>query len=340
MQNKDYQKIQYPTVWDAKYTADDKRNVKKILDWLNKKKFTQAQLSKTSQISPNTFNTILRGKYPSPANTFITKILDTINHWDTREKEGIANCPFVESTVYRAVMAACTRAHLYRNFSVVSAFVGTGKTRSLKHYAANNSGVIIIEATPNMNPGVFISELVTQTGAIVHKCNRHSAGTKAEKVAAVITALKDTESLIVLDEAETVCTSTLEYLRRISDKAEVGVVLAGTEKLKPLIKDPQGRFGQISSRVGFWPPVIRGITYEDAVLLSQAALGDEQEITTESLDALWQMCDGSARVLVSALVPAIKDYGLKKNLPLTPDLIYAVGNEILGFTKRSTRGAA
>ena len=114
----------------------------------------------------------------------------------------------------------------------------------------------------------------------------------------------------------------------------IGVVLAGTEKLKPLIMDPQGRFGQISSRVGFWPPVIKGITPDDSEALAMAALSDiDVELSEEVLDAFWQMCDGSARVLVSALIPGIKDYGLKKKKELTPELIYKVGQNLLGFKK-------
>lgn len=339
MTNTVYRTLPYPEQWSDKYTDNDKRDTKRIIDWLNSRKISQATISKAADISNTTFNNVVKGKYISPPSLYITKILDTINRYDARGNEGIQDCPFVETSIYEAVNAACRRAHLYRNFSVIAAFVGTGKTRSLKQYQADNSGVIIVEATPNMNPTVLINELVDKTGAIVHKSNRHSAGTKADKVEAVIAALTGTDSLIVLDEAETVCTSTLEYIRRISDKAGVGVVLAGTEKLKPLVKDPKGRFGQISSRVGFWPPIIQGITTHDCDLLCRAAFGDELEISTESMDALWQMCDGSARVLVSALIPAIKDFGFKQGHDLSPDLIFTVGNTILGFTPSSRRTA-
>jgi len=339
MTNTTYRELAYPEQWSATYSDQDKRDTKRILDWLNNHEVSQATVSKSADMSNTTFNNVVKGKYISPPSLYITKILDAISRQDERSNEGIQDCPFVETTIHEAVNAACKRAHLYRNFSVVATFVGTGKTRSLRQYQANNSGVIIIEATPNMNPTVLINELVQKTGAIVHKSNRHSQGTKADKVAAVINALKGTDSLIVLDEAETVCTSTLEYVRRISDQAGVGVVLAGTEKLKPLIKDPQGRFGQISSRVGFWPPIIQGITANDCEIMCRAAFGKQIEISDESMDALWQMCDGSARVLVSALIPAIKDFGFKQGHELSPDLIFTVGNKILGFTPRQRRTA-
>lgn len=334
---------EHPEQWHAGYSEHDIQEVHDIIDWINegqlhepgyKNQRSQAKLSKAAAVNDSTLNTILRGKYVSSPTKFIKKMLDAIRRWDMRESGGVNDCPFVETSVYRTGIAACKRAHLYRNIAVLSAFVGTGKTRTLKYYAANNSNVVLIEATPDMNASVLVTELVQQTGAVVHKTNKYSSGTKAEKTAAIIKALKGSDSLLILDEAETVSTATLEYVRRISDKAEVGVVLAGTEKLKPMIQDPQGRFGQISSRVGFWPPVIKGITEDDSEALVTAALSDfDVELTEEVLDAFWQMCDGSARVLVSALIPGIKDYGLKKKKELTPELIFKVGQNLLGFKK-------
>jgi len=333
----------YPENWHKNYSEDDIQQCCQIIDWINdgqthepgyRNQRSQTKLSKAAAVNDSTLNTVLRGKYVSSPTKFIKKMLDAIRLWDMREEEGVHDCPFVETSVYRTGIAACKRAHLYRNFSVLSAFVGTGKTRGLKRYAASNSNVILIEATPDMNASVLVSELVQQTGAVVHKTNKYSAGTKAEKTAAIINALKGSDSLLILDEADTVSTATLEYARRISDKANIGVVLSGTEKLQPLIKDPQGRFGQISSRVGFWPPVIKGITQGDSDALATAALSDfDIELSEEVLDAFWQMCDGSARVLVSALIPGIKDYGLKKKKELTPELIFTVGQKLLGFKK-------
>jgi len=334
--------VDYPESYTEKYTKDDIANVEKIIDWINEgqdhepgfqNQRSQTKLCRAANINHSTLNDILRGKYPSPPSKFLQKALDAIRMQDLRDAEGVTDCPFVETTVYRTVVAACKRAHLRRNFSVVAAFVGTGKTRSLKRYAATQSNVYLLEATPDMNASVLMNELVRLTGAVVHKSNNHTSGTKAEKTDAVIRALKDTDSLLIVDEAETVSPTTLEYVRRISDKANIGVVLAGTEKLKPLLQDPRGRFGQISSRTGFWPKAIKGIDFDDAVALSQAALNDDN-ISVENMDALWQMCDGSARVLVSSLIPGIKDYGLKKGKKLTPELIFKVGQELLGFTPR------
>ena len=148
-------------------------------------------------------------------------------------------------------------------------------------------------------------------------------------------------TLLIVDEAETLTEQSLEYIRRLRDLAEIGVVLIGTERLFPLVRDPRGRFGQISSRVGFWPPVITAITQDDAKALACAAFaadGIDEQLTDEVYDALWQVCDGSARVLCEAVIPGLRDYALHRGTALTPAVIFKVSTDVLGF-KRPTRRA-
>jgi hypothetical protein len=154
---------------------------------------------------------------------------------------------------------------------------------------------------------------------------------------AIIRTLKGTDKLLILDEADKVSTQTLEYVRRISDICKIGVVLSGTELLQPMIKDPRGRFGQISSRVLFWPPVMKNISEKDAHKIVGAALDGEAELTPEIHKAFFDMCDGSARVLARSLVTGVRDYGIRKGHDLTPELIYRVGEELLGFKKPKGR---
>lgn len=335
--------VDVPTVWTEKYTDQDKADVKRIIVWLNdgqthvpgyENQRSQTKLSKASRVKDSTLNTILQGKYPSPPEKHIEKMLDVIVREEVRVRETLGSNPFVETSVYVAVKAACHRAHIYRNFGVVSCYVGTGKTWALKHYLSEHPNAVMIEATPDMNASVLLREIVEKTGAIVHKSNKFSRGTKSDLLEAVIAKLKGTDTLLIIDEAEKVTTQTLEYVRRISDLAEVGVVLSGTEYLRPLIRDPRGRFGQISSRVGFWPPVIKNISPSDARKIVEAAIGDKVDLTDDLYKAFFQVSDGSARVLARTLIPAVHDYGIRKEKEITPKLIYALGEQLLGFQTR------
>lgn len=331
--------IPIPDAFSDKYLAEDREAVETIIGICNAhNRWSRSALARASGVSRPMVYAILAGEYPSPPTPYLQRMLDVLQR-DMRRQGGEQADTFVPTSVYRLVEAACHRARKLRSFAVVSAYVGTGKTTAIKQYAQTGGEVYLIEATPDMSSAVMLDDLVDQTGAIVHKSNRHGRGTKAERLSAVIRALKGSDALLILDEAETVTQQTLEYVRRIRDLANIGVVLAGTEKLKPLVQDPRGRFGQISSRVTFWPPIVKAITEDDATALAESLLPD-QALTPDVLDALWQMCDGSARVLADALIPGIRDYGLRKGIELSPELVYKVGQEILGFRRPVRRAAS
>lgn len=330
--------VHHPKEWSTAYVEEDRSHTCLVIDFLNDPRiraegWTQRTLARRAGVSQPTVAQVLRGKYPSSPSGHLKKILEVMSREIARREGGVADMPFVETSVHRLVLAACHRASLYRAFAVVSAYVGTGKTESLRHYAASHPNTIMVEATPSMSASVMLTELVAATAATVAKAKDSHQGTKASRMAGVVQALKDTETLIVLDEAETASPEALEYLRRISDRCRVGVVLTGTERLRPLVRDPRGRFGQVSSRVVFWPPVIRAITEQDCEALTRAGLGGEVELADEALDAFWQMCDGSARVLCNALIPGVRDYGLRKGHVLTADLVFRVGQDVLGFAR-------
>ncbi len=335
-------RIELPEQFTSAYTEDDKAAVAKLHEFLFDEEnqgegWTQAQLSKRSSVNAGTLNTVLQGKYPSPPTRHLRACLEVIELARARKERPATTMRHVETSVNRAVVACCKRARMYRNFSVLSAFVGTGKTRCLYQYAGDHSNVHVLEALPGLSTHVMLSQLVKMTSANVIKSRGSQGGTRDQMFDAVVNAVKGTDSLFIIDEAETLTESSLEYIRRLRDLAGIGIVLAGTERLFPLVRDPRGRFGQISSRVGFWPPIIKSITRDDAEALARAAFepdGVQEQLTDETLDALWQVCDGSARVLCEAIVPGVRDYGLRKGKALTKELIFKVGNDVLGFGTR------
>lgn len=335
-------RIKRPTTWNEVYTDSDKEMVNKIFDFLEDPDNTaagwnQTQLGKRANVNLGTLNQELQGKYPSPPTKHLKACCDVIDLQRQRQRDNIVEMPYVETSVHRAMFAACKRARMYRNFSVVSAFVGTGKTKVAKRYAEKHSNVILLEALPGLSALVLLDTLVRLTNANVKKTHRSSRGTKDQMFDAIVNTLKGTDTLLIVDEAETLTEQSLEFIRRLRDLAGIGVVLTGTERLYPLVRDPRGQFGQISSRVGFWPPAITSITEKDAEELVRAAFagdGVHDQLTPDVLDALWQVCDGSARVLCEAIIPGVRDYGLRKGAALSPELVFKVGTDVLGFRIR------
>lgn len=316
-----------PSEFAATYTADDIQSLQAAYTWLNRTGApTKEWLATATGYASGTLASVLSGKYNANPSKHLKVIQDVIARHDERQAKGIDDDRFVETSTYKLAQVVCDRARTYRNFGVLSAYVGTGKTTALKRYAHDNSGTLLIEADPSMTSSTLLDEIMEQANIPPVGASRD------KKIRAIVKALKGSDRLIILDEAEKVSVSdksnnALEFLRRISDKAGVGVVLAGTEKLYALIA-PEGVFGQIRSRAPIIPAVIKTITKEDATLLINNALPQADEAIIKTI---WSLCRGSARMLCEGLIPALKDYGLAQDRELTSALVLAIAKQVMAL---------
>lgn len=318
-----WQPTNHPKTFTDKYSKEEQAQVGVIIDWVNTHKKTRAWLAATARLRRSTLYLVLSGDYTGTIKRYLKPCLDTIRSLELRGSEDEA--PFINSTVAELVQAACVRARRYRSFAVITGEVGTGKTRSLKEYTAKNSNTIIIESDPGMSPTALLEDLCNECHIALPK--GHCS--KERRFRMVLATLKNTDTLILVDEAETLNPAALHYLRRLRDKAQVGVVLAGTPKLHSLIAPVGGEFDQIRSRVCFWPKTIRAVTPQDAEAVILACF-NEIEVDEATIKTLWHYSKGSMRVLTEDLIPAIKDYGLKDH-PLTADLVHNIANKVLSL---------
>lgn len=307
------------TTWPSHYTPDDIAHIDTIRKWMDTKNYTQAALARLARISASSLNQILRGTYATSPAKQIDACLSAMQAADdTREN----HMPVVETSVCKLASTCCRMARRYHNFAVFSAYVGTGKTVGLKHYADTHPNTYIVEATPTMTTQSLI-KLLAQTVA-----SYSGKGSIDDRFRAIVEALKNTDSLLIIDEAETLTPHQLHTLRRIRDLANIGIVLAGTEQLTGLIKPLHGQFDQIRSRTGFWPQTVRGISETDAAALIQAVLGGE-DIPEDVISQLYKYCKGSARMLVEGMLAGIREF--RRGRPLDVQLVDAVAQQALGL---------
>jgi hypothetical protein len=315
----------------AGYTAADLQQVQAIEDWLAANKVSKAWLARTTRLSNGTVSSVLKLKYPSPPAALLQQMMAVIQVENDRQNDGTPG--YVEGSVHKLVFVVCDRTRKHRNFGVLVGNVGVGKTRTLVEYAVRKPQTVLIEANPQMTPGTLLTELLDQLHVPV-------PGGLDKKLQASIKALKGTNYLILADEAETMLATSLHYLRRIRDKAQVGVVFCGTSELHKLIKPLHGQFEQIRSRVSMWPQTIQGISRDDMDDMARMALADAPgELADEVLDALWAYSDGSARVLTESLVPALRDYGYGRGA-LTAKLVHSIAKTVLFMEPRLAQGGA
>lgn len=304
------------------YTPQDHEKMTQIVRWLDTNQRSRSWLSKATTIPSGTVSQILSGKYISSPTRQLNTMLATLRVENERTQSGTPG--YVEGSVHKLLQVVCDRTRQHCNFGVITGYVGVGKTRTLAEYRDRNPLTLLVQVSPNMTPGVLMTELLEQlSNAVPVGLDR--------KFRELVRVLKGTNYLLIADEAEKMSGSALEHLRRIRDMANVGVVLAGTEKLTNLIKPQHGNFDQIRSRVGMWPMTIQRISRDDADDMVRAALADATELTDDVLETLWLYCGGSARVLNENLIPAIKDYGLGQ--PLTAELVEAIAAQVLFMAK-------
>lgn len=311
------------------YTEAQTARAQAIAAWLAEHKQSRAWLARKARLSSSAVSTLLTCRYPSPPDEMLTQLEGVL----AVESERIASTPgYVDSSVHRLVSVVCDRTRQHGTFGIVTGSVGVGKTRALKEYARRKPQTVLVEAYPQMTPGVLLTQLLTALNVPV------PAGLDA-KFTAAVKALQGTTVLVIVDEAEDMTAFALHYLRRLRDMTGVGMVLAGTKKLGELIKPLNGQFDQIRSRVAMWPKHIERITRDDADDMARATLQAHgvAEVADEVLDALWDYGAGSARVLTESLLPAIRDYGMGR-VALTAKLIDKLATDVLFMAPRPGAG--
>ena len=316
-----------PSEWHVGYSDEDKAGVIKIIEWINTHAKPQLYVSRLARINTSTFNSILSGRYVSPPGKHIARALDALERHDQRERAG--RYPFVRTSVSDVVFAACHSAHTDGAMAIATGVSGTGKTSAAKEYARRNQNVFLVEAEPGMNAGDLLEDICAQAKVSTRGTSKNVRASKRKMFRQLVAELRGSRSLIILDEAETVQDQALEYLRRLRDKAGIGVALIGRDDLEDIIRPHDGVFDQLRSRVGFWTNPVTAITREDCDALVQAAFADQDEIPEEVMDILWAYSEGSARTLLEQLCLKAQQLGTNKGHALSPALIHKIATEVL-----------
>ncbi|PPD34930.1 MAG: DNA transposition protein [Methylomonas sp.] len=297
--------IAYP----AHYSTDDVSLIDDIKAWLAEHDYKQAALARLARVSTSSLSQILNGSYATPPGKLLANVASAMQHAEGTATDSV---PAVETSVFRLALTAFQMARRNRNFSVLSAHVGTGKTFAAKHYQRTTPNTYLLEATPTMTVQSMIKVLARMI------IGADAKGSIDDKFRQITTTLANTDSLLIVDEAETLTAHVLHTLRRVRDLANIGIALVGTEYLTGLIKPVSGQFDQIRSRTLFWPETVSQITQEDAAALIQAAFGAE-DVPEAVIARLYDYSKGSARMLVEGLVAAVKQ--MRGDRELSIDMI-------------------
>lgn len=265
------------------------QSLKSIIDSLG---INQSSLAKAIGMSPSVISHYMKNTYKGDVEALEARIREYLS----LEKERQASLDpksgqIVQTKAYKEINALLRNTVRDREMTLIVGKSGTGKTTSLREYHRLHPTSILIEADHGYTARALFVELCEKLG-LPTKGNLHDLLTR------VVAKLQGSGRLILVDEAEHLPYRALELIRRIHDKAEVGVALVGMERLKANLQGDPNHFAQLYSRIGSYRK-IEGLSLPDVSAMVVARLG--QQVSDDTLASLAKACRSNARTLVKIL---------------------------------------
>ena len=278
------------------------------------KGYTLSYVSRAINMSNATLHLWLAGTYTGNVKKIDEAVKNFLEIEKLREKK--ISIEFVNTTIVEDVYDIARICHVDGEIGVCCGDPGVGKTYAVKKYAIENTDVILIEADLGYTTKVLFSEIHKKLGF-------DGLGTIHNMCSDIITKLESSGRLIIVDEAEHLPYKSLELLRRIYDKANVGILLVGMPRLIMNLRGEKRQYAQLFSRVGI-ATRLTGLTETDAKLIIQSVLPSNKVLHK----LLFENSAANTRVLTKLLVRAIKHEKIN-NTEIDKEIIKASINQII-----------
>jgi len=234
-----------------------------LSDFMEESRKSQRQIARETGLSTSVISQFLNDSY----NGDNDEVARTISQYLTVSKTRLNTVSMVQFNpeLYntKEVLFACLYAHRRNDIALVSGDAGAGKTTALQHYAANNTGVILVTANACTTSATAI------LGLIVQKLGKQVPGRKAALMNMLVDQLHNSSRLIIIDEADHLSFDALQAIRNLNDLAGVGIVLSGNDKIyRQMLSGRRSyEFDQLRTRI-----VIRKKVYNEYTLDEMAVM--------------------------------------------------------------------
>lgn len=237
---------------------------------------SQEQLAKQAGISGAALSTFLGGTYQGRNENVAKKLLPVLEATKARETAvlSVKEPEIIETNVMREIWFGLQYASDRNDVIMIYGAPGIGKTITLESYVKVNPTALFFTASPNIRSGRDIME------EILEAMNKKADGRNKSLEKGIISALKNTNRMIIIDEAHFLRLDGLETLRRIYDATKCPVVLVGNPKIMEIVteknKTVTGQFFSRSVRIALENKVpmdeVKGIVLQNGVDLKEECL--------------------------------------------------------------------
>ncbi len=200
--------------------------------------------------------------------------------------------PIIETTDFKIISHILNDAQQNANVFAMVGSAGSGKSKTLEHYASENKNAFLISCNEYWNRKYFLAELLRVMG------RDFSGLTVAEMMYEAVKQLKTRSTpLIILDEADKLSDQVLYFFITLYNALEdrCGIVLIATDhldkRLQKGIKLNKKGYNEIYSRIGRKCIELKGISYTDVVGICTV-----NNITDKkTIKEIWDDCEGDLR---------------------------------------------
>jgi len=200
---------------------------------------SQETVARENHHSGATISQFLRGKYNADPTNIAKRLVAWMEQYARRSNIPKPS-PYVTTWVAEQIAGTVRHAMDLLCMAAIVCPAGAGKTTVLKVIVAEHGG-IYISCTRGMTPRAIYREIAEALGY------RKSSGTCGDLLAFILSALRGTKRLVVLDEAHQLG-NAIGCVRAIFDGANVPIIMAGASEILDLINDRNDGAGQFSSR--------------------------------------------------------------------------------------------
>ncbi|ELI1838997.1 AAA family ATPase [Vibrio fluvialis] len=193
---------------------------------LESKTITASQLAKEISVSSATLSQVLKGKYAADPSAVIEKLKKWLRLRDDRLATPNINPGFVMTETAKLIINDLTYAQVTESIVVIFGASGVGKSETLRQYQRENNNVWLVTASPSRSTLTeCLYELAMELGL-------DDAPRRKGPLSRVLRSrLRNSEGLVIIDEADHLDYPTLEELRILQEETNIGMVFVGNNKV-------------------------------------------------------------------------------------------------------------
>ena len=242
-----------------------------------------SKIAKAMGIGTSTLSEIRSGKYNGESETIYLKIKAFLSRHEERMKRinFIADTE-VKKKIYYSIdlikkyVSSNVREELLESAKIayIIGRAGIGKTKALQEYAKEYEAKIVFITAENSDT---TSTMIRKIATVLKLSNTGHMSVIRENIK---NKLLFTETIIIIDEGENLTAKVIDAIRSIADQTGVGLVIAGTEKLKHKLMTQQGAYEYLYSRAVIWM-MLQDLSIADISLITKKFLGNDEPLYDE-----------------------------------------------------------